>query len=85
MPRDLYSCAWDFAALNVGTVITFSGCPGADAKAVVRNLLFAGACLPVVFGKDTVLSLEEYLRRTGRQRRLTSSMSFQLTSIIPAI
>lgn len=34
----------------------------ADIKAVIRNLLFIGMCLYIFFVKDTVISIENYVR-----------------------
>jgi len=34
----------------------------ADMKAVIRNLLFIGMCLYIFFVKDTVISIENYVR-----------------------
>lgn len=34
----------------------------ADIKAVIRNLLFIGMCLYIFFVKDTVISIENYVK-----------------------
>lgn len=36
----------------------------ADMKAVLRNLIFVGMCLYIFVTRETVLSLEGYIRRT---------------------